>query len=110
MYSFGKRSRRNLVGVHPYLAFFAERLIEYTDSDFSVFEGVRSLSKQRSYFRKGRTHTMDSYHLYGLAIDLVPYYKGRNIWDGVIADQMFEEIKIVVDVNFRIDEADALGG
>ncbi len=92
MYSFGTKSRRNLIGVHPYLSFFAEKLIERSLVDFSVFEGVRSVSKQRSYFRQGRTHTMDSYHLYGLAVDLVPYYRSRNIWDGVKADAMFDEM------------------
>lgn len=52
-YILGKRSRRNLEGVHPTLVKVAERAIQLTSQDFTIIEGVRTLEKQREI---GRAH------------------------------------------------------
>jgi len=80
MFKLGKKSRRNLKGVHPDLINVVHLALSITKVDFMVFEGVRSLKKQRLYYKKGRTKTMDSYHLYGLAVDLIPYRCGKITW------------------------------
>jgi len=80
MYSLGKRSRRNMIGLHPFLAFAIEKAIERTGVDFGVIGGVRSMKKQRRLIAQGKSKTLNSYHLYGLAADLVPYYNSEYTW------------------------------
>ncbi len=80
MYSLGAASKAKLVGVHPDLVRVVNRAIATTSQDFLVNEGVRTLARQRELYAKGRTTpgpvvtaTMNSRHLSGHAIDLVPY-------------------------------------
>jgi peptidoglycan L-alanyl-D-glutamate endopeptidase CwlK len=91
-FKFGKRSLKELVGVHPYLSFFAMKTLEESTVDFGVVDGVRTLREQQKLLRRGVSKTTKSYHLYGLAVDLVPYINGRYVWDGAEADQAFERI------------------
>ena len=98
-YKFGKGSLRELVGVHPYLAFAAQKAIERTEFDFGVFDGVRTAKEQRKLVARGTSKTSNSYHLYGLAIDLVPYFDSKYNWDGKRALKYFNEIaKVMNDI------------
>lgn len=67
------RSLDRLAGVHPEIERVVKAAIELSKIDFSVIEGVRSLAKQREYFRAGKSRTMKSRHLTGHAVDLMPY-------------------------------------
>ena len=90
-YRLGKKSRRKMIGVHPYLAFAVEKAIQISDVDFGVVDGVRSMDRQRKLVKQGKSKTFNSYHLYGLAVDLVPYINGRYTWDDDGAFEMIEE-------------------
>ena len=81
MYKFGKTSLRRLNGVHPFLAAVCHEALGVCDVDFSVVDGVRTVERQREYYQAGTSQTLDSYHLYGLAVDLVPYIGGKLEWD-----------------------------
>ena len=59
-YKLSKRSEERLLGVHPDLVRVVRRAIEITEHDFSVIEGVRTLEKQREYFRSGASKTMSA--------------------------------------------------
>jgi peptidoglycan L-alanyl-D-glutamate endopeptidase CwlK len=72
-YALGQRSLQNLSGVHPDLVSVVKRAIEITEQDFSVLEGLRSLEQQRINVEKGVSKTMNSRHLTGHAVDLIPY-------------------------------------
>lgn len=72
-YSLGSRSLSNLQGVHPDLVKVVKRAIQITDQDFTVIEGVRSVSRQRELVAKGASKTMNSRHLTGHAVDIAPY-------------------------------------
>jgi peptidoglycan L-alanyl-D-glutamate endopeptidase CwlK len=79
------RSRARLLGVHPHLVRVVEMAIENTVVDFSVVEGVRTLAKQKEYFRLGKSQTMRSRHLPGTgglshAVDLAPWINGTIDW------------------------------
>lgn len=63
MFRLSQKSRARLSGVHPDLVRVVERAIEVTSMDFMVIEGVRTLEKQREYFRAGKSRTMNSRHL-----------------------------------------------
>lgn len=85
-YTLGRVSQNNLVGVEPRLVAVVERAIEITDQDFTVFEGVRTLERQREYLARGVSKTLKSKHLvqpdgYGHAVDLVPYIDGSLRWE-----------------------------
>lgn len=80
-YSFGKKSRDRLVGVHPDLVRVMERAIEITKFDFVITEGVRSFARQEQLFKSGASKTMRSRHLTGHAVDIAPYLDGSPRWD-----------------------------
>jgi peptidoglycan L-alanyl-D-glutamate endopeptidase CwlK len=66
------RSERALVGVHPDLVAVARRAGEIMPGGFTLTEGMRSKERQRQLFAKGLSKTMNSRHLYGLAVDFAP--------------------------------------
>lgn len=72
-YKLSQRSMQNLSGVHPDLIAVVKRAIQITEQDFSVIEGVRNINRQRELVAKGASTTMNSRHLTGHAVDLVPY-------------------------------------
>lgn len=80
-YSLGKKSLDRLSGVHPDLVAVVKRAIEITEQDFAVHEGVRSRARQEQLFRAGASKTMDSRHITGHAVDLVPYVGGQLRWE-----------------------------
>lgn len=81
MFSLGSRSLKNLEGVHPDLVKVVKRAIEITKQDFTVIEGLRSLSRQKELVAKGASRTMNSRHLTGHAVDIVPWVDGTISWD-----------------------------
>lgn len=80
-FRFSKRSRARMEGVHPELVAVTKRALELTDVDFSVIEGMRTVSRQRELVARGASKTMNSRHLTGHAIDIAPYIDGEIRWD-----------------------------
>jgi peptidoglycan L-alanyl-D-glutamate endopeptidase CwlK len=76
----GQKSEETLIGVDPRIVQCARRAIATTSVDFSVFEGLRSKERQEMLFREGASRRLDSYHLTGHALDLVPFVAGRLQW------------------------------
>ena len=72
-FKFGKRSEENLKGVHPSLVSVVRRALELSKQDFTVIEGLRTFERQRELMKQGATRTMNSRHLKGYAVDLMPY-------------------------------------
>jgi peptidoglycan L-alanyl-D-glutamate endopeptidase CwlK len=72
-YKLGTRSLQKLSGVHPDLVAVVKRAIEISEQDFSVLEGIRHIERQRELVKSGKSTTMNSRHLTGHAVDLVPY-------------------------------------
>ena len=97
-YKFGKKSLHRLIGVHPELAFAAHEALKICKVDFGVTEGVRSMKRQRKLVKQKRSKTLKSYHLNGLAEDLVPYIEGNYRWDNIEA---FEEIAKAMNIVIR---------
>jgi len=88
MYKLGKRSLKELIGVHPILAFAITEAIKITRQDFMVLDGRRETEEQRKLVARGVSKTMNSFHLYGLAADLVAYVDGKPTW----AEQYYRDI------------------
>lgn len=72
-YKLGKRSNQSLSGVHVDLVAVVKRAIEITEVDFSVIEGIRHIERQRQLVKEGKSTTLNSRHLTGHAVDMVPY-------------------------------------
>lgn len=72
-YKLSHRSKQRLSGVHPDLVAVVKRAIEITEQDFAVTEGIRHIERQRQLVATGKSTTMNSRHLTGHAVDLVPW-------------------------------------
>ncbi|MDQ0317824.1 peptidoglycan-binding protein [Amorphus orientalis] len=75
-FSLTSRDRAALDGVHPDLVAVVERAARLTPVPFRVFEGTRTIERQRAYVRRGVSKTMNSRHIpgangHGHAVDLV---------------------------------------
>lgn len=80
-YKLGQRSLDELNGVHADLVAVVKRAIEITVQDFSVHDGIRSLEEQRELVARGASKTLESRHITGHAVDLVPYINGKLRWE-----------------------------
>ncbi|HDL7463461.1 TPA: M15 family metallopeptidase [Yersinia enterocolitica] len=78
---FGKASENNLNGVHPDLVKVVRRALELTPIDFKVIEGRRTLERQRELVKAGASQTLNSRHLTGHAVDIVPLPEGKVSWE-----------------------------
>lgn len=90
MYSFSQRSKDRLKGVHPDLVKVMEEAIKESPLDFGITEGLRTLEKQKELFESGKSQTMNSRHLRGLAVDIAIFIDGKVNWD-------FPNYKLVAD-------------
>lgn len=103
-YTFSKRSLDNLKNVDERLVRICNELIKRID--FTVIEGHRSLERQKELFDKGFSQidgiSKKGKHNYSpsLAIDIIPYEKGHNPFDGskesdIMFDNLAKEFKQV---------------
>lgn len=103
-YALGTKSRQNLQGVHPDLVRVVEHAIQLTSVDFQVYEGLRTIERQRQLVAKGASQTMDSRHLKGKdglghAVDLVPLIdfdgdgKAELRWDWGLCYKVAEAVQ-----------------
>jgi len=72
-FSLGPQSRARLREGHSDLVAMVERAIQITAVDFAVYEVLRTYTRQAALVRAGASWTMDSRHITGHAVDLVPW-------------------------------------
>ena len=72
-YKLGKRSLQSLSGVHPDMVAVVKLAITITEQDFTVIEGIRNINRQRELYKAGKSTTMNSRHITGHAVDMVPW-------------------------------------
>lgn len=80
-FKLGTRSLQELSGVHPDLVAVVTLAIELTVQDFAVHDGIRTMEEQKRMVETGVSKTLDSRHLSGHAVDLVPYVNGKLRWE-----------------------------
>ncbi len=80
-YRLSQRSLDRLKGVDDRLVKVVKRAIEISTQDFAVNEGLRTVERQRQLVKSGASQTMDSRHITGHAVDLVPIINGKVSWD-----------------------------
>ena len=80
-FKLGTRSRKELNGVKPELVAVVERAIQLTIQDFAVHDGIRTFAEQQKHVASGVSKTLESRHLSGHAVDLVPFVNGKLRWE-----------------------------
>lgn len=86
--ALSERDIMRLRGVHPQLTRVVARAA--TMFDFFVIEGIRTIEKQRLYVASGASHTLDSKHLRGLAVDLGCILDGELCWKWPLYERLNE--------------------
>lgn len=83
-FDMSEKSLAKLQGIHPDLV----RVVRDCAANgvmpfmFSVIQGLRSEAEEAAYVKEGRSHTMNSRHLDGHAVDLmVVKENGEATWD-----------------------------
>ena len=97
-YQLGKKSLQELEGVDDPIVRVVKRAITITPVDFSVHDGLRTIEEQRAYVDAGVSKTMNSLHLEGKAVDLVPYINGRLRWEWPPIYQVAYAVKVAADL------------
>ena len=112
MYNFSQRSLNNLKNVDERLVKICNELIKRID--FTVIEGFRTPERQKELYDKGFSKidgiSKKGKHNYSpsLAIDIIPYKKGHNPFDGskesdIMFDNLAKEFKQVAkELNINI--------
>lgn len=93
MRKFSERSKRSLNGVHPDLVKVITRALHISPLDFVVIEGLRTRERQEQLVASGASQTMDSRHLTGHAVDLLPIGPEGPAFDWPLYDQLGPAVK-----------------
>ena len=84
MRKYSQRSLSSLNGIHPDLRRVIDRALQSSPLDFAVIEGLRTKARQEQLVASGASTTMNSRHLTGHAVDLLPIDpttgKGEFAW------------------------------
>jgi peptidoglycan L-alanyl-D-glutamate endopeptidase CwlK len=92
-YKLSNRSLEKLDGVDERLVEVVKKAIEYTEIDFGVIQGLRTVAEQEALVAKGASQTMKSKHLEGKAVDLMAYVEGRGCWELNVYDEIADAVK-----------------
>lgn len=80
-FTLSANSLDKLKGVNPRLDMVVKRAIQISKQDFAVNEGLRTIERQRQLVKSGASQTMNSRHISGAAVDLVPIINSKVSWD-----------------------------
>ena len=69
---YSQRSLNSLNGIHPDLRLVIDSALQDSPLDFIVIEGLRTKERQKQLVDSGASKTMNSRHLTGHAVDLLP--------------------------------------
>lgn len=94
MITLDERSEARLLGVHRDLVAVVRRAAGYSDLDFVVTEGVRTIERQAQLLKAGASRTMNSRHLTGHAVDLAAKVDGEVRWDWPLYDYLARMMKL----------------
>jgi peptidoglycan L-alanyl-D-glutamate endopeptidase CwlK len=79
--ALNKNSLLKMKGVHPDLIRVIKRASEISKVPFIVVEGLRTAARQRELLAAKATKTLNSRHITGHAVDIVPILDGKPRWD-----------------------------
>jgi peptidoglycan L-alanyl-D-glutamate endopeptidase CwlK len=92
--TFGSRSTKNMTGIHPDLRLVLDKALEDSPLDFVVIEGLRTVERQKQMVESKASFTMDSRHITGHAVDLLPIGpNGKPAFDWPLYNQLGPAVK-----------------
>lgn len=95
MRKFSARSLKNLTGIHPDLRAVIEHALQTSPVDFTVIEGLRTKERQVQLVASGASKTMNSRHITGHAVDLVPIGpNGKAAFDWPLYHKLADAVKL----------------
>jgi peptidoglycan LD-endopeptidase CwlK len=98
MRKFSARSIKNLEGIHPDLRRVIDRALQESPVDFTVIEGLRTKERQKQLVASGASKTMNSRHITGHAVDLVPIGpNGKAAFDWPLYDLLAPAVKAAAE-------------
>lgn len=95
--ALGKTSLDKLKGVHPDLVRVIKRAAQESKVDFAVVEGLRTLERQKQLLKAGATKILNSRHITGHAVDLVPLIDGKPRWDWSLYYKIAESVRAAAE-------------
>jgi len=91
---YSARSLKNLEGIHPDLRRVIDRALIESPLDFVVIEGLRTKERQKQLVESGASRTLNSRHLTGHAVDLVPIGpNGKAAFDWPLYNRLGPAVK-----------------
>ncbi len=102
-FSYSQKSRDILSTVDIRLQELFHEVIQHVD--IRIVEGIRTLERQKELVKTGKSKTMNSRHLGGLAVDFVPMKDGGisyNINDCVFVAGIIKGIASQMNLNCKI--------
>ena len=95
---WSNRSLGNMKGIHPDLRRVMDRALQESPLDFIVIEGLRTKERQRQLVAQGASRTMNSRHLTGHAVDLLPIgLDGRAAFDWPLYHKLAPAVKAAAE-------------
>lgn len=97
-FTFSKRSLERLQGVHPDLVKVIKLALSFSEVDFAVTEGVRTVERQKQLVAAGASKTMNSRHIPGKdgfskAVDVAAVVGNSIRWDWPLYAKIAEAVK-----------------
>jgi peptidoglycan L-alanyl-D-glutamate endopeptidase CwlK len=87
-----------MTGIHPDLRRVLDRALQDSPLDFSVIEGLRTLERQKQLVASGASQTLNSRHLTGHAVDLLPIGpNGKGAFDWPLYDKLGPAVKAAAE-------------
>ena len=91
---FTARSIKNMQGIHPDLRRVLDRALQDSPLAFVVIEGLRTKERQEQLVASGASKTLDSRHITGHAVDLMPVGPdGKGAFDWPLYNQLGPAVK-----------------
>lgn len=97
MRKYSNRSLRSLNGVHPDLRRVLDRALQESPLDFIVIEGLRTKERQAQLVAAGASRTMNSRHITGHAVDLLPIGPGGPRFDWPLYHRLGPAVKAAAE-------------
>lgn len=103
-FKLSQRSLDRLEGVHPDLVTVVKDAINYTNVDFGVTCGLRTVEEQEKLVAAGKSQTMNSKHIpqddgYSHAVDLVAYVGSDVAWELNLYDDIADAMAHAANQN-----------
>ena len=93
-FKLSKRSLARLEGVDERMVRVVKTAISFSNVDFGVIQGLRTIEEQRELVAKGASQTMKSKHIDGLAVDVMAYVGSRGSWEMSLYDDIADAFKL----------------